>query len=55
MVDLQCRAKCPYHCNSWMIDIGGGNWTNGKPRGMGLQEDITLSFKVGKNMMNVTI
>ena len=52
VVDIQCKAKCPNHCKSWMIGIGGGNWSNGKPMGDGLQEDRTLSFLIGKSIRN---
>ena len=50
VVDIQCKAKCPYHCKSWMIGIGGGDWSNGHPMGEGLQEDRTLSFLIGKSI-----
>ena len=53
VVDMQCKAKCPYHCKSWMIIIGGYNLSNGQPMGEGLQEDRTLSFLIGKLITNL--
>ena len=44
VVDFQCKAKCPYHCYSWMVDNGGR-----------LQEDKTLSFRVGKGIIDIVI
>ena len=52
VVDMQCKAKCPYHCKSWMIHIGGYDLPNGQPMGEGLQEDRALSFLIGKSIRN---
>ena len=41
--DIKCKAKCPYHCKSWMVGVGGYDGV-----GFGHLEDKTLTLKVGK-------
>ena len=44
LYDSKCRAKCPYHCKSWITLMSDGyvrEW------GGGFLEDKTLTFQVG--------
>ena len=42
VVDWKCKEKCPYHCKSWMVKVGGGKFPKG------FLEDKTLTFQMGK-------